>query len=418
MIAPLASDEPDAGHDGLCCGRERPPALDLLSDGSEPRIGDALAAEFWRARHLVESERGVLLRVPQDRAHVREGVSHLPLWRGRKLRVPCRVLRRRLCQSGRRGRRGHCELRRVRLVAHGARHDALDLCGVERRRAQALIQGRNGLEDLRLIPSCAAHRTRAFVESFVSRTFEDRLSAAAREHAELRAPRERVEPGARRLGHVDRVRARGELPRIRPAADVRGRRCDDVAALSAHVDAWGEDAGAVAHLDALRDRQVDVPPLRAGERLDGVGNLAEALDELVEALVAAVARVDVDDDAPAAGGDADVGVGPLGPPRADLLCVGRGVEAPARRPRVLPRLRAGAVGRGAGAAARVDGVQGEHAPAELRRVGHRGAPEARELDRGGHCAATAGRAPRRSSRITSARDRPASRLRRSRSSRS
>ena len=174
--------------------------------------------------------------------------------------------------------------------------------------------------------------------------------------------------------------------------DARSR--DDVTALAAHVEALTDHVRAVAHLHALGEREVDVSPAAACERLHGVRDRAETPLRIHEGIVAAVSRVDVEHHEPRAGRDADVRVGPPLPPRADRVAVRRRVEAPAVTARVLAR---GAVGRTTRAPRGVHGVQREHAPPEVQRVPERSAPERRgrrvELNLNRHvvtpCAASA-----------------------------
>ena len=232
-----------------------------------------------------------------------------------------------------------------------------------------------------LVPSLVTHGARAPEECVVACSLNDlrALGDSALDRAQLRAAAHRVKPSLRHLGHLNLGGARRQLPPVGTARYVRRRRRDDVASLASHVDAGRERRRAVAHLHTLRHAEVDVSPARPGDSLDGIGQAPEALHYVVKAFLAAVPRVDVDDHEPVAGGDPDVGLGPLRPPRGDLRGVGGGVEAPPRRPRVLPWLCASARRRATRAGSVDDGVQGEHPPPKLKGIDGRCAPEARHF---------------------------------------
>src|SRR5436305_168926 len=116
------------------------------------------------------------------------------------------------------------------------------------------------------------------------------------------------------------------------------RRGDYVDAVRLHVDARRE-RDVLDVFDVRWITEVVVPPTATCEYPRREGQFAVFLLQVVQRVVAAVPGVVVQHYQARhfAGGDADVRAGPLPPPAPDLRGIGRGVEAPAWRARMLPR---------------------------------------------------------------------------------
>jgi len=107
---------------------------------------------------------------------------------------------------------------------------------------------------------------------------------------------EEAQQPVRHGGDHEVAEAGADLPGIGPTGAVAGGRGDDIAAIGFDIDAAAEAMVGAADVGAIGAAEEDVDAAAAGELAWGVGERPVEALEITERVIAAVARIDVDDE--------------------------------------------------------------------------------------------------------------------------